>query len=798
MMEQWRSCKERASDAVLLFRMGDFYEAFYDDAEILADVLDLTLTKRQGTPMAGVPWHTCENYVDRLVNKGYRVAIAEQTEDPKQAKGLVKREIVRFITPGTVVNLPDTANNFIAAIAQVGALYGLAFLDLTTASFQVVEFEDLKELLNELYRLNPSEILTLDTFQKKHHSFFNELSHAVISTGAPWQFEHKTAYAYLTDHFQVHQLDGFGLKGMVAAINAAGGLLSYIRDDLSLPITHIREIKPFSASESVGLDRVSQKNLELTEALHDGSRKCTLMGVLDHTYTPMGRRLLREWIKRPLLDVTAIQERLDAVEAFYYAPQQLAQLRQQLKPVRDLERLMMRIVAGYATPRDLLALAVSLEQIAPIQETLKERASEALVDLPELYLELKKALVEEPPLRITEGKIFRDGYHAELDEHRELTKGGREWLARYQTLIKEETGIKNLKVSFNKVFGYYIEVSKGQAHLMPDTFQRRQTLVNSERFISPILKEYETKVLSAEERIHTLEQALFQQLRDKAASYEKDVFACARALARLDVLASLALVAKRENYCRPVVDTSDTLHLEEGRHPVVEALNKETFIPNETTLDHRERLMLITGPNMAGKSTYIRQVALIVIMAQMGSFVPCTKAHIGVIDKIFTRIGASDDLSRGQSTFMVEMSETANILNNVSARSLVILDEIGRGTSTYDGVAIAWSVAEYLLKAHAKTLFATHYWELTELEESFEGAVNYHATVLEERDEIVFMHRIARGGTDRSYGIHVARLAGLPPSVIGRAQTILKKLEVRKENSRRFKKEADNAQLSLF
>lgn len=768
MMEQWMSCKEKAKDALLFFRMGDFYEAFHDDAEVMAEVLDLTLTKRQGTPMAGVPWHTCETYIERLVAKGYKVAVAEQTEDPKQAKGLVKREIVRYVTPGTLVNVPEASNNFIASIAQVGAVFGLAFLDVTTATFQVIEFEDPKALMAELFRLNPSEVLTIEKFQKKHDELLREVT-ATQSTAPSWQFDHKTAYAYLTDHFKVHHLDGFGLKGMVAAINAAGGLLAYIHDELAMPISHMRSIKPFSTRETVGLDRVSQAHLELD----------TLTKTLDHTYTAMGRRLMRTWVKRPLTDVEQIEERLDAVEMYVDNPQKLAQVRQQLKGVRDLERLMMRVVSGYATPRDLLALDLSLEQIRPLKEA------------PELNL--KQALVDEPPIRITEGKIFRDGYHPELDELRELTKGGKEWLARYQTKIKEETGIKNLKVSFNRVFGYYIEVSKGQAHLMPDSFVRRQTLVNSERFISPILKEYETKVLSAEERIHTLEQELFHRLRENAASYEQEIFALAEAIAKLDVITALAMLAKREGYCRPVIDASDRLELTEGRHPVVEAANRDTFIPNDTKLSDKMRLMLITGPNMAGKSTYIRQVALIVIMGQMGSFVPCSKAHIGVVDQIFTRIGASDDLSRGQSTFMVEMSETANILNNVTERSLVILDEIGRGTSTYDGVSIAWAVAEYLLKAHAKTLFATHYGELTDLEQTMEGAINYHASVEEVGDEIVFMHKMAKGAADRSYGIHVAKIAGLPSSVINRAKEIMSKLEVSKK-----KKASKEKQLTFF
>lgn len=778
MMEQWHRCKQGAKDAVLLFRMGDFYEAFFEDAEILSSSLDLTLTKRQDIPMAGIPWHTAESYIDRLIGKGFRVAIAEQMEDPRQAKGLVKREIVRIITPGTAVNLAEGSHNYIVSLTQIGQIFGLAALDLTTAAFHVIEFEDIKELLNELSRLNPAEVVMSELFQKKHEALFKELKRVTTSLTPAWRFEHKTAYSYLTEHFKVHHLDGFGLKGMVAAINAAGALLAYLHEDLSLPISHISGIKPRFTSETLSLDRVSQKNLELTE----------LIRLLDETYTPMGRRLLSEWVKRPLIDAAAINERLDAVESYIYNPQELASLRQKLKGIRDVERLTTRLIARYATARDLLALASSLEQMALVTQVPPSLLS--------LAQKIRGALLEDPPMRTTEGNLFRDGFNQELDELRLLTKGGREWLARYQTQLKEETGIKTLKVSFNKIFGYYIEVSKGQADLMPETFIRRQTLVNSERFISPQLKEYETKVLSAEERISSLEEGLFHALSDELAAFEKIIFEIAQKVARLDVLSSLATVAKRYDYCRPLLDKSDQLHLVKGRHPVVESVLSENFIPNDTTLTAGERLMLITGPNMAGKSTYIRQVALIVIMAQMGSFVPCTRAHIGMIDKIFTRIGANDDLSRGQSTFMVEMSETANILNNATARSLVILDEIGRGTSTYDGVAIAWSVAEYLLKSQAKTLFATHYWELTDLEGLNEGAVNYHAAVLEESEEITFRHQIVRGGTDRSYGIHVARIAGLPLSVITRAREILKKLEVRKEGTKRLK--SDERQLTFF
>lgn len=810
MMEQWQSCKKQAKGAVLLFRMGDFYEAFYQDAQILAEELELTLTKRQGIPMSGVPWHTCDLYIDRLVGKGYKVAIAEQTEDPKQAKGLVKREIVRFVTPGTVVSstlLGEKAHNFIVSIAQVGSIFGLASCDITTAAFRVIEVENREELINELFRLRPAEIVLSKKFQDKEGALLKEFKHSSCSPLEEWHFEHQTAYRYLAEHFKVPHLDGFGLKGMVAAINAAGALLTYIHDELSLSIQHIQSIKPYSTKENLLLDRTCQLNLELVEPLRERGERSTLLHVLDQTLTPMGGRLMREWIKKPLLDTKEISKRQDAIEALGNTPTLCLQLQKELKQVRDLERLMMKIGSNFATPRDLAVFQASLGRIVPIKEIARQvfcellfQCSEKLWDLTPLVEELKSALVEEPPVRISEGGIFREGFHSELDELRTIMQGGKEWLVRYQTEVKEETGIKNLKVSFNKIFGYYIEVSKGQAHLMPPSFDRRQTLVNSERFISPALKEYESKVLTAEERALNLEQDLFHTLRKKAASYEKKVFEIAEALAQIDVLLSLSQVAKKNHYVRPVVDTSSLLHIVEGRHPVVEVVGeREKFIPNDTILDGTdERMMVITGPNMAGKSTYIRQVALIVLMAQMGSFVPAKQAHIGVIDRIFTRIGANDDLSRGQSTFMVEMSETANILHNITPRSLVILDEIGRGTSTYDGVSIAWAVAEFLLASGAKTLFATHYWELTELEKTIPGCLNYHASVQEWNDEIIFLHKIAQGGADRSYGIHVARLAGLPLTVIQQATSILKRLEARKDPSRRTKKESQETQLSLF
>lgn len=809
MMEQWQRCKASAKGALLLFRMGDFYEAFHEDAQVIAEVLELTLTQRGGIPMCGVPWHTGDVYIDRLVERGYKVAVAEQTEDPKQAKGLVKREIVRFVTPGTLLNsslLGDKSHNFIVALTQVGSIFGLAFCDITTATFRVEEVESAGELINELHRLNPAEITLSKKFQEKHHKLICEFEKIPLSTIDEWRFEHQTACAYLSGHFQLPHLDGFGLKGMVAAINAAGALLAYIHEELALSITHIREIKPFTTKEVLQLDKICQLNLELIQPLYGRERTSTLLHVIDHTLTPMGGRHIQEWLKKPLIDVTKIKDRQDAIEAFLADSQAALHLQRELKEVRDLERLMMRACSGLATPRDLLALSTSIAKITPIKAivrslrcTLLFGCSERLTELPALATRIQKALIDEPPARLSEGNIFREGFHAQLDELRALMQGGKDWLARYQITLKETTGIKNLKVSFNKIFGYYIEVSKGQAHLMPQSFDRRQTLVNCERFISPDLKEYESKVLTAEERALRLEHELFLQLRDETAVHEGSIFASARAIAEIDALLSLATLARSRRYQRPTVDLSHTLSITEGRHPVVEAhAGQESFIPNDTHLNAQERMMLITGPNMAGKSTYIRQVALIIILAQMGSYVPAKSAHIGIVDRIFTRIGASDDLSRGQSTFMVEMSETANILNNITPRSLVILDEIGRGTSTYDGVSIACAVAEYLLATEAKTLFATHYWELTELEKTVPGAINYHASVQEWNDSIVFLHKIVKGGTDRSYGIHVARLAGLPLPVLTRAALILSRLESRKEQTRRSKKESSETQLTLF
>jgi DNA mismatch repair protein MutS len=799
MMLQWQTCKVAAGDAILFFRMG---EAFYEDAALIAKELDLTLTKRQEIPMSGVPFHTAEPYIDKLVGKGYKVAVAEQTEDPKLTKGLVRREVVRIVTPGTVINstlLSDKANNYCACVTRVGSVLGLSFLDLTTAEFRVIEFDHEHELLNEIYRLQPAEFLVSAKFHDKQKTLLDDTKKSfdfLLNVQEDWRFDYQITYNFLTNHFKVHSLDGFGLKGMTAGINAAGALLSYLQDNLCLPIEHISEIHPYTISQYLTLDRTTQRNLELTESLHAGNRKHTLLGILDKTHTPMGARLLRHWIKQPLLSAEAIHARQDAIQAFMQHHDVLEHMSQVLDTVKDIQRLMMKISAGYATPRDLLALRYSFEPIPLLKQALSPLCSLSILiqneeaqlhALPEMTQKIAQALVEDPPLRLSDGNVFRDGYHPELDELRTISRDSKSWIASYQTELRETTGIKTLKVGFTKMFGYYIEISKGQAANAPSSFIRRQTLVNAERFITPELKDYEGKVLNAEERMGAIEAELFMALRQDIARYIPQALATAQAVARIDVLHSLASVARLYNYARPLIDTSRQLKIEEGRHPVIEAANiGHHFIPNDTLLDDQNnRLLLITGPNMAGKSTYIRQVALLTIMAQMGSFIPAKSAHIGIVDKVFTRIGASDDLSRGHSTFMVEMSETANILHNATDRSLVILDEIGRGTSTYDGISIAWAVAEHLLTVEgkqAKTLFATHYWELTKLEEKIPGAVNYNVAVQESQEDIIFLRKIVRGGTDKSYGIHVGRLAGLPIQVIARAQEILVHLE---ENANR-------------
>lgn len=792
MMAQWHECKEKAKEALLLFRLGDFYEAFYEDALIISKEIELTLTKRQDVPMCGVPFHACELYIDKLLAKGHKIALAEQMEDPKQVKGLVKREIVRIITPGTVISsslLKEKSNNYLAALSQVNASFGLALLDLTTAEFKVLEIEEKKELLDELARLRPSEIVLSGKLAKRETKFLEELR-LLISTHfthcEEWRFDPECALKTLLSHFRVQTLDGFGLKGMAAAINAAGALLSYVKEELQLTLSHVEKISTDQLTDYMSLDRMTQKHLELAEPLHRENKEGSLLSLIDRTATPMGGRKLKQWLLHPLLNPQTIALRQEALLALQPINSSLLE---RLQKIGDLERVIIRISSGYATPRDLGQLKLFLEEVpgvqqllAPLQSALIQTEKGRLKDLSWLTKKLEKALVETPPLRINEGGIFQSGYHKELDELRSIVSEGQLWMSRYQSKLREETEIKTLKVSYTKAFGYYIEVSRGQADKMPVSFQRKQTLVNAERFISPELKEYEVKALSAEEKIIALEAHLFHELRREISQQAPLIIDIASALAVIDSLTSLSSIAKEMNWVRPVVDTSSHIFIENGRHPVIEkGLPTGSFIPNDTQLDDQSnRLLLITGPNMAGKSTYMRQVALIVILAQIGSFVPATRAHIGIVDKTFTRIGASDDLSRGQSTFMVEMAETANILHNATPRSLVLLDEIGRGTSTFDGISIAWAVAEHLLTnrdKRAKTLFATHYWELTKLEEQIPGAVNYTVVVDEQESDVIFQHKIKKGRAHKSYGIHVAKLAGLPPSVIKSAAERLSKLE---------------------
>jgi len=777
MMAQWYSCKKEAKDALLLFRLGDFYEAFYDDATLLAKAINVTLTKRQGIPMSGIPAHAAEAYIEKLIEKGFLVAIAEQVEDPKQVKGLVKRKIVKIISPGTILSpLQDKANNFLACIADLNHTLALALLDISTGELRIIELNNEKELQDELFRRHPSEILLSE---KAYYPFLEEIQKQLsfrITKQESWRFDYKNCYTFLTRHFKIHTLDGFGLKEKGSAINAIGVLLSYVQEELHLSTSHIKQIICDTLSSYMSIDRTTQRNLELTEPLQPSSSHATLLNLLDTTHTPMGSRLFKNWLMHPLLSTKEIIKRQDAIEEL----QKHLSLSNTLKQIRDLERLIMRITMGNATPRDLTDLRYSLEKVPLLTQTLSplhsayiQSLKKDLFDPSAISKKIAKTLVDDPPLKWGEGKIIRCNINTELDTLRSLKTDSQSWIAKYQAKLKECTGIKNLKIIFSKGFGYCIEVSRGQSDKVPISFQRRQTLVNNERFISPELKEYEEKILTAEEKIQSIELHLYQCLRKEIATYIESIKTIAHAIATLDVLLSLAQTAIKNHYCRPTVNDSNILNIQTGRHPIIEHfLCENPFIPNDITFE-QQHFLLITGPNMSGKSTYIRQIALIVIMAQIGSFVPAKSATIGIVDKVFSRIGANDDLSRGQSTFMVEMAETANILHNTTARSLVILDEIGRGTSTYDGISIAWSVAEYLMQIGCKTLFATHYFELTQLK----GVKNISVAVQESKDKILFLRKIIDGSTDKSYGIHVARLAGLPHPVLTRAYEILHKLE---------------------
>ena len=797
-MQQWRECKNQAKGAILFFRLGDFYEAFEEDAKLVAKELELTLTQRQDTPMCGIPWHASEGYIERLVMKGYRVAIADQVEDPKKAKGLVSRKLVRIVSPATHVptgGVQEKSNSFFASITCHEGRFGLALIDIASANFSVFETDNAKDLINEIFRASPKELLLSRRFQAKYRELLVEISlgsRLSLSIQDDWLFDTFDAIDKLCHHFKITTLDGYGLKGMIPAITAAGALLHYLGDWQLCPLEHITNIRPLVASHSMFLDRATLTNLEILEPTDRARCDNSLVSILDETKTPMGARLLRQWLKSPLVDVDVIKSRQGAVAEFLkfdeHTPSEMVTFDERLCQIRDLERMMYRIKTATAGPKEYVALKMSLEQIPHVQSLLALCASSRLtvlankMDPHEACASLlQRALVDNPPFRASDGGLFRTGYHEKLDELIALRQGSQDWLVAYQENLRLQTGIKTLKVGYTRAFGYYIEVSRGQVERVPEIFQRRQTLTNGERYITQELKEYEDKILSADSLIEALEQELFLELRKKVATWHDTILQTAKCIAQTDVLRSLAITAKRRGYFCPEVTNDTVLSIKDGRHPIIETLNTTNhFVANDVYLDGQEKaLMCLTGPNMAGKSTYIRQVALLVIMAQIGSYIPAKEAHIGIVDKVFSRIGASDDLARGQSTFMVEMAETASILHQATDRSLVILDEIGRGTSTYDGISIAWAVAEYLLQGtnRPKTLFATHYYELTELADKIAGAINYTVAITETSDGVVFLRRIIPGVADKSYGIHVARLAGMPQVVIMRAEELLKKLE---------------------
>ncbi|WP_348663147.1 DNA mismatch repair protein MutS [Chlamydia vaughanii] len=818
MMKQWHHCKEQAGESLLFFRMGDFYEAFYDDAVLLSQHLDLTLTQRQGIPMSGVPVATINNYIDRLISKGFKVAVAEQFEEASDNKGKsepLARELQRVITPGTLLSstlLPEKANNYIISLNRVGTLFGFSCLDFSTGSFLLHEYDDMKCLIDEICRLAPKEILSCDKFYKKHSDVIQKIQQHLkltLSVYSDWAFEHQFATQKLSSHFKVSSLDGFGLKGLVPAINAAGALLSYLQDKLLLPVEHISIPKTHGKQKHLLIDTSSQVNLELLTPIHDPQGKSSLLHVMERTSTPMGGRLLRQTLVSPFYDQKEISLRQDAVEFLLNRSELRKNLRSFLSQVRDLERLTTKITTSLAGPKDIGMLRDSLtaskricELLSPLRlpEFFRGRFTppEGITSLLDL---LSNSLLEELPLRISEGNIFTDDYHPDLKRLRYTRENSKEWLWQYQETIRLQTGVKKLKVCYSQILGYYIEVNSDLAPLLPKEFIRRQSRLHAERFTTEELQQFQDDMLNVSDKLQDLETKLFKELCSRILQQREFILNLSQVIADTDYILSLADLAAEYGYCRPVVDHSNALSVIKGMHPVAQTLlDKGAFIPNDIKMDSSAtRMILITGPNMAGKSTYIRQVALIVIMAQMGSFVPAKSAHIGMIDKIFTRIGAGDNLSKGMSTFMVEMAETANILHNATDRSLVILDEVGRGTSTYDGLAIAQSVVEYLLFTEgkkSKTLFATHYKELTDLENHCPHVENFHAGVKENGGQPVFLYEILKGHSQKSFGIHVAKLAGFPLCVVSRAQQILRQLEGPESASRPTQEKVQ--QLTLF
>lgn len=802
MMEMYCKTKEEYKDCILFYRLGDFYEMFFDDAITASRELEITLTGKdcgmeERAPMCGIPYHAYENYMNRLVEKGYKVAICEQVEDPKQAKGLVKREVVQIVTPGTnmsVGSLNETKNNYLMSIFYDDK-YGISFADITTGDFFTTEVESFSKVMDEISKFSPVEILVNEAVSLEENgsigislSNLREKDHTMITVMEDWYYDYDMDERLIKDQFHMMNLEGLGLKDYPNAVRSVGCLLYYLKDTQKGSVDHINHISTYHVEDFVVLDSASRRNLELCETMRDKNKRGSLLWVLDKTKTAMGARMLRSMVEQPCIRKEMIENRLDAIEALNNSMITRDELREYLSAVYDLERLMTRITLKTANPRDLIAFKNSIAILPHVKAILQEfdkgllaEYEQELDELTDLCTAIEAAIVDEPPILVKEGGIIRDGYNETVDMLKNAKSDGKNWLIELEAKEREATGIKNLKIKFNKVFGYYFDVTNSFKNMVPEHFIRKQTLANSERYSSDELEDIAGKILGAEDRLFGLEYDLFVELRDNLAKEVKRVQKTAKIIADLDALASLAYVAEKNHFVRPSINEEGRIEIKEGRHPVVEkVLDNDSFITNDTLLDNDlNRVSIITGPNMAGKSTYMRQVALIVLMAQIGSYVPAQSADISIVDRIFTRVGASDDLASGQSTFMVEMSEVANILRNATANSLLILDEIGRGTSTYDGLSIAWAVVEYISSKDllgAKTLFATHYHELTELEGKLESVNNYCISVKESGEDIVFLRKIIKGGADKSYGIQVAKLAGVPEVVLARAREIAAEL----------------------
>ena len=836
MMQHYVATKKEYPDCILFYRLGDFYEMFFEDAQTVSRELELTLTGKdcgleERAPMCGVPYHAAEVYISRLIEKGYKVAICEQVEDPKKAKGMVKREVIRVVTPGTMLdgqNLDESKNNYLMSIVCTEDRFGVSVADVSTGECLVTEVDAQRKLLDEIHKFMPAEIICNQAFLVcgvDVEDLKNRLSIA-LSALDDWYFDDSTCEQTLKEHFQCATLEGLGIGDFSCGAIAAGALFRYLQETQKSSLSQMTHITPYSAEKYMLLDSSTRRNLELTETLREKQKRGSLLWVLDKTGTAMGARMLRRFVEQPLIDQQEIEKRLDAVEELTKQPMIRDEIREYLRPIYDMERLASRISYQSANPRDLIAFKSSLEMLPFIKQLLNsfeksellQKIQEDMDALEDLCALIRDSIMDDPPLAMKDGGIIKDGYHEKVDEYRRAKNEGKQWLGQLENEEREKTGIRNLRIRYNKVFGYYLEVTNSFKNLVPDYYVRKQTLANAERYTTDRLKELEDTILGAEDRLSSLEYEVFCKVRETVADQVERVQRTAKAVAALDVFASLSLVAGKNRYVRPKLNQKGRIDIREGRHPVVEQMIPgDMFIANDTYLDNGDhRISVITGPNMAGKSTYMRQTALIVLMAQIGSFVPAQKANIGIADRIFTRVGASDDLASGQSTFMVEMTEVANILRNATRHSLLILDEIGRGTSTFDGLSIAWAVVEHISNTRllgAKTLFATHYHELTELEGKIDNVHNYCIAVKEKGDDIVFLRKIVKGGADRSYGIQVAKLAGVPDPVIERAKEIAEELSYAdittrvkdiasggKETKKKTKKydEVDMAQMSLF